>query len=541
MINAEIVLHKWRIPVRFLILAALCFLFFAGGLLLLFLASRGGAPHPAKWMLGHAGLDRRFVDSSKCWKCHRQEASCVSCHKGVPLVFHGMKADWRTAHGSEAGQKGYCITCHNRRFCVQCHKKEFKHPVKFLEKGHPPYARKVGDRTCEICHKKSYCLDCHATKKVRDLRHPRNWLTSHPRDSKARSGQCEPCHRSSHCYNCHVKKKPSTHLTSWTQAHGPRYLNKQNDCQLCHDENQCQGCHKTRKPASHLFSWKTNHGKVSLETGGNKCRQCHLQKTCDNCHKSPMPHPPVFRTRHGGPALTDSTGCNQCHESRRTCMGCHKVPMPHPREWMGEHGQVKLIREGACFRCHRKGKDCEACHRLPMPHPKGWGKVSHKNAKDFTTCSLCHQRSEDCITCHRKQKVVPGSHKLEKWKVRFHKLRTGVPAEDESCKLCHGRNACVDCHKTALPHAVAWINEGHKKEPGASFQQEAFCFRCHQDPKMCKICHKGKFKWKLGPDGKPVPTGTPAPGPSPAPAPTTQEAPKEGTSNPGSDSPFAAK
>ncbi|MBI2266674.1 MAG: hypothetical protein HYU64_16170 [Armatimonadetes bacterium] len=553
-------------PIVTLVLGVLCLATLAAGMGLQVIVQREGAPHLDSWMKGHKSLEPSSVDATRCWSCHKQEVSCLSCHKKSRLKYHGLQAEWRRTHGEES-KKQYCSQCHTRKSCRECHKKDFTHPPSLM-KTHVDYTMKVGARilgqerpeaavdtrsvkrageqSCDYCHKRSYCTNCHSAKKVSPPVHPKTWPASHAVDPKARAGQCGDCHQATSCRSCHLKKKPGSHQATWMSLHGTAYREKRSDCRLCHEEKQCLTCHKTKGPPSHVSGWKLGHGKARLRSGAQYCQKCHLQKICDNCHKLSMPHPVAWRQEHPDQAHANRAVCNTCHEIRRTCIGCHKVPIPHPKSWMGkEHGlgQIKLIKQGVCLQCHRGGQDCQNCHRLAMPHPRDWLKVGHKAAKDYTPCFMCHkEQPEMCMKCHRKHKVLPVSHKDEQWKPRLHKLRTGIPGEDESCKLCHGTNACIECHKVRLPHTKAWIGGGHKderllsalrgkttlvklgegpeREHAANFAPDVFCFKCHKNPKMCKICHKGKMKWKLSPEGLPVPVETPTPTPTPSPEPS---------------------
>jgi hypothetical protein len=153
--------------------------------------------------------------------------------------------------------------------------------------------------------------------------------------------------------------------------------------------------------------------------------------------------------------------------------------MPHPQGWVqGRHQAAARQNQALCNNCHTAWF-CRACHKVDMPHPASWRQQHGPEAEaQPAICVRCHQQSE-CLVCHEKK--PPSSHTAD-WNKRHGRV---VQEGNPLCQTCHG--ACQSCHGITMPHPAGWLPSGHGI--GASFQEDARCFRCHER-KYCQQCHE---------------------------------------------------
>jgi len=256
------------------------------------------------------------------------------------------------------------------------------------------------------------------------------------------------------------------------------------------------------KPASHFEeNWFVNH-KFETRKDPASCSDCHQPFFCQACHQNrrPSSHDAQWLKFHFGNAAERPEMCATCH-SPDYCESCHRV-MRHDTQWLRQHG-VKLNQLGdkmrwsgetmrqLCNHCHTP-QSCQNCHGLPMPHPEGWdekhSQVGHQN---LVLCQRCHNfQSDTCQTCHQMR---PSSH-TEDFRKEHPRRITDSGA---SCQVCHGRNACLDCHKVPMPHpkdfgethAKLGQQRGWKGYSGVKKLQAAQCATCHA-VKYCNQCHQ---------------------------------------------------
>ncbi|MGC8783629.1 MAG: cytochrome b N-terminal domain-containing protein [Armatimonadota bacterium] len=294
-----------------------------------------------------------------------------------------------------------------------------------------------------------------------------NWFVNHKFEVRKDPGSCADCHKPFFCQACHQNRRPSSHDAQWLKFHFGNAAERPEMCAACHSPDYCESCHKVMR---HDTQWIQQHGsrlaqfgeklKWAGQTMHQMCYQCHTPQSCQGCHSGALP-------------------------------ASHKVAnfLRDPR--VG-HGKLALKQGAAsCNSCHQP-QFCQSCHGLPMPHPEGWDsnhpQVGHKNP---ALCQRCHNfQEETCQTCHQ---APPSSH-TEDFRKEHPRRITDSGA---SCQVCHGRNACLNCHKTPMPHPQNWgethgklgQQRGWKGYEGVKKLQKAQCATCH-DIKYCNQCHQ---------------------------------------------------
>ncbi len=175
-----------------------------------------------------------------CMKCHTGESAkrkaakeCKTCHPDkyikppknheiagflrpssepnsqvTQIAYAEPKAKKRALHAKMASfDKGYCQSCHDRKFCFNCHKMKMPHPKAKWNKEHG----KIGQASPEKCHtchgKASFCDACHHN--YNPMSGP--WLSEtqgqsyHPVKVRERGAEsCFQCHQVTYCAHCHV-------------------------------------------------------------------------------------------------------------------------------------------------------------------------------------------------------------------------------------------------------------------------------------------------------------------------------------------------
>ena len=153
---------------------------------------------------------------------------------------------------------------------------------------------------------------------------------------------------------------------------------------------------------------------------------------------------------------------------------------------------LEALRKGvkSCQVCHAQ-RFCENCHGTEMPHPQNFVNVHVREArKDMALCQRCHTWDEHgCRQCHSKR---PPSHTPDFRKTHSQRIADG----GMSCQVCHGRNACLDCHKLPMPHPRDFVRTHGElakqlkirgKESVKQLQKK-LCVTCHAD-NYCRKCH----------------------------------------------------
>ncbi|MCL5105282.1 MAG: hypothetical protein M1133_14390 [Armatimonadetes bacterium] len=356
-------------------------------------------------------------------------ANCTDCH-------YNIVHDHREHKTNRPPMEGCLNQCHtaDAQNCRKCH------PAGTVA---PPISRTLETDTCKNCHDgfidKALKFD---GREYRHAKHIQNGIL------------CGYCHsnaivhgriliKAEECNRCHETKKPATHGANWLNAHGKTAKASTEVCKTCHQPRFCDACHGIQMP--HVPGWRAEHGKAGVASG-TVCAKCHTRDSCRACHMtmSKSPHGPGWKSSHGITARASKQPCANCH-TNKFCSDCHGVTMPHPTRWIEEHGKNAISNAGLCSSCHSTGK---------------------KN---------------DCANCHRSRK--PGFHNAADWKQNHPNMGK---QKQTLCQLCHGKDSCMDCHKTPMPHASDWMMT-HKSH-GASFKKGAFCFNCHQKD-FCSKCH----------------------------------------------------
>jgi len=231
------------------------------------------------------------------------------------------------------------------------------------------------------------------------------------------------------------------------------------------------------------------------------CMYCHMGWTgdqlrpdelfCSQCHDEPMMGAQLSARarkmkipfRHS--IHVRSTKCSLCHED---------VESDNIR------GGEPTLEPAECFSCHKEKEvhtpesNCTVCHgenarvRKPSDHVEiwkrrhgeesRWRRAFDEHGKD---CRLCHG-NDSCVTCHRRER--PLDH-TGLWRIRMH--GKSAAWDRDRCKVCHESGWCIRCHQSTKPlnHAGAWGILHGRALNGAGASS---CYVCH-DPGWCKQCH----------------------------------------------------
>ena len=181
----------------------------------------------------------------------------------------------------------------------------------------------------------------------------------------------------------------------------------------------------------------------------------HEDQPCERCH----PAAKVSRRASDSilPAMKACVGCHDGATAPAECATCHEAtrkeaaPPTHTSLWSKAHGDASRTTE-SCSWCHAKDA-CQDCHRdrRPASHTATWKNSGHglQASHDREPCAACH-RADECSRCHSTR---PPSH----FAPRFVNLASSDPAAqgharlveqrgDRSCRVCHERSFCLNCH-----------------------------------------------------------------------------------------------
>lgn len=172
----------------------------------------------------HTGSDNRSVltaaqmpDMDGCFACHdgaALDAECELCHsdgKTVRRLVH--PAGYMHAHKELAGlEAAACAACHRQEeSCLSCHRGDnllgSTHPVNYLY-SHPLDVR-FKRMACQSCHEtESFCVSCHQSGGVQPLSHSvPNWTVA---AFGGRSRHALEARRDiEYCLSCHQMEEPS--------------------------------------------------------------------------------------------------------------------------------------------------------------------------------------------------------------------------------------------------------------------------------------------------------------------------------------------
>jgi len=351
-----------------------------------------------------------------------------------------------------------------------------------------------------------------------------NWVLNHKFEVRKDPESCNSCHKPFFCQACHQKRRPASHDEMWLKFHFGNAAERPQMCNACHTQNYCEECHELMR---HDTKWLKGHGVQLAKFGETKqwsgwtmhqlCYHCHSQQSCDECHKGALPEShkaPDFLERHGkllalkaGQGTKDmgkEQACATCH-TQRFCQNCHEGAKPKSHKQPGFVGQrrrgaeqrksghaLEALRKGvfSCQTCHALSF-CTNCHGTEMPHPDNFVAVHVLKArKDMALCQRCHTWDEtSCRDCHSKR---PLSHTPDFRESHSQRIADG----GMSCQVCHGRNACADCHKLPMPHPRGFVRTHgelakERKLVGKDSVlklQKQLCSHCHSDT-YCRKCH----------------------------------------------------
>jgi nitrate/TMAO reductase-like tetraheme cytochrome c subunit len=363
----------------------------------------------------------------------------------------------------------YCGTCHTGQFCYDCHGMEMPHPASFVQpedpkhkEGHPQMSKgKEAAEKCVMCHgeneKTFFCDSCHHGSAINyEFDKKSSWTEKQHPKPIASSGieSClDRCHTTKFCEDCHTQRKvyPSSHNAGdWTRPKAPGAVTK-------------YGSEPAKVGAKHALD-----AQKSIKS----CEVCHgsggaNSSFCRSCHVVEIPHAAEFKTNHVS-SKKDPKPCQNCHQFTELCSNCHHVDSSTTQPWIQVHG-------GASNKNGATG--CvEKCH-----------------TKDF------------CVKCHNDRKVIPASHKADKFTKDFSAKKAGHVDQFEKdaalCTYCHAGDPaklteskfCMDCHKMAMPHPIDGASDQkfrHANDDGGMVKglNKGQCTNCHQQ-RFCDACH----------------------------------------------------
>jgi nitrate/TMAO reductase-like tetraheme cytochrome c subunit len=409
---------------------------------------REANPHTRDWTERHP--ERARGNPEPCLTCHAAPgepppedisdlAFCRACHS-VRREHSGT--DWASRHGGESlADPAACTQCHEESWCSDCHSLTRPHPAEWRIRHVAEASR--DQEGCTVCHTRTFCDACHRGAEGTPSSHDATWIAQHKYSARSGEDSCQVCHESGFCRACHVERAPADHDRRWLGKHGIVSEEDRSGCLLCHEDEYCGQCHGMEMP--HPKLWLASHHKAAAENK-EQCDRCHREEGCDTCHRGALPvsHQPSDWVDHHDEAAGQSIAeCYLCHR-RTLCDSCHGLPMPHPSDWtQTSHQETANRAEATCWRCHSQS-DCDRCHGLAMPHPAEWvtGHGSEATAT-ASVCTRCHDSdTHECTTCHAS--IAPRDHREETW-AEEHGI-AGATSMD-LCSLCHGGNACVECHE----------------------------------------------------------------------------------------------
>jgi hypothetical protein len=217
--------------------------------------------------------------------------------------------------------------------------------------------------------------------------------------------------------------------------------------------------------------------RLHLEDVGLECEACHGK---------------VSESKSGRDNLMpEKSTCLNCHHIEE-CSLCHSRPDGPTKlerfiDYSPKFSHAKHLNKDVPARNPLKDITCERCH----PGISLSDSSSSWHIPGMALCTSCHdgvQQTKDCIICHdHPRSKVPPDHILPVWKNQHGddaRMDNGA-----SCKVCHERDDCQECHQgdNLLPRA---------HPPGFQFKHgielrtgRTECAACHQDRSFCIDCH----------------------------------------------------
>lgn len=257
--------------------------------------------------------------------------------------------------------------------------------------------------------------------------------------------------------------------------------------------------------------------RLHVEAAGLTCAQCHAApdggpepvlpgpEVCARCHAaSDAGLPPErrvsarfdgehYRATRAGALGDEPLFAHAPHlTSGLDCAACH-AEVARDEGHLGARASELAPSMDACLACHAerggpREAECAACHRViraeepPPSHASNW--LTHHGAaarartgERSATCSLCHARNS-CDDCHRS--APPASHDPF-WRRRGHGLEAALARD--SCATCHEPDSCARCHEATRPRS-------HTASFGAP--RDRHCLTCHEPLRSssCGVCHQ---------------------------------------------------
>lgn len=248
---------------------------------------------------------------------------------------------------------------------------------------------------------------------------------------------------------------------------------------------ECASCHGTAAD-----------GAEPALPGPAVCARCHAESDAGlapELRVSARFEGEHYRSTRAGALADEQLFAHAPHvASGLACTSCHAAVARDEGD-LGARAPELAPSMDACLACHgeRGGPlvgECAACHReiraasAPPSHASNWltqhgAAARARTGERSATCALCHARNS-CDDCHRS--APPASHDPF-WRRRGHGLEAALARD--SCATCHEPDSCSRCHQETRPHS-------HTASFGAP--RDRHCVTCHEPLRAssCGVCHQ---------------------------------------------------
>lgn len=244
-----------------------------------------------------------------------------------------------------------------------------------------------------------------------------------------------------------------------------------------HASLPCSRCHITTPGSNYLAGGLTMERRIvaTLARRSPTPRPDMVDQACRECHHNVLEATVVT----GGLAVrhTDllDRPCTWCHAGTGHRLPSRNYTTTAMDDCMTCH-QTDVSDTSGCTICHvGDGERTRAMTSWRVIHGTNWRKTH--GAGDMHSCRSCHAR-DYCTNCHG----TPIPHAAT-WQKGHGSIV--MQKDSKSCETCHEKAWCIGCHRTPMPHAQDFLPR-HDKVAGT--QDSPVCLRCH--PKaLCDDCH----------------------------------------------------
>ena len=331
-------------------------------------------------------------------------------------------------------------------------------------------------KICGECHENIYnlhqkdahvnvpCVDCHGAGNLHVSYY------KHDKDSKNISKEqafLKKEFKFEGCLFCHRKLKARpTDFPQVDQKEHYKFMH------VIDSTTKCIDCHSPHEPIFLLADSRQSR----LHPIVYKCTDCHDKKPVKNYYDV-ADHPKIFECKdcHADVVKDFNSKPHHNYVECRTCHLFHKEDETMGR--MYKNGNVKF-----CLLCHENKPFKDAKFPPKIDWPLHIGSLQHIEKTDTKFCLDCHAKQ-----IHKMDLTLRGNPHPGNWKTEHKKFAKNafVGADKSSCRNCHTKDFCMNCHKTEIPHPPTFIDI-HKEVVAKKGKQ--LCMNCHKED-FCKQCH----------------------------------------------------